>query len=738
MTVITNRVTLPVEPDDVFALALDLDAVGQCIPGARVGSARDGTADGILSLRFGPMAFDYEGTVRITSISEESMTVSYVGSGAEQSGQGSAKISMDLAVEAVADGSQLTVVCHFEVSGPIAQIGRGMMEEAAQELMEGFKDCVLARFGHAPESPRTGTDSSTIVAGSESPSLGWRFAMRVVWRSIRRLTKQAARAGAGLSNRLVGRLNASSTAAESYDVIVVGSGSGALAAAISAHDDGLSVVIVEKADVVGGGTAYSGGVVWAPANHIMRRKRIDDSTEDALDYLAHAAGGRGDPEIARTYVENVGKVIEQVESWTGISWVIWPGQPDYYPDLPGARTNGRAILQHPNSAHEVLDPAEDRLPGLRLVRHTPHMDYVPGFQRDGKAARESWVAGRAIIGGLWKAALERDIPYHLSTEAVDLVTKQGRVVGIVVSGPTGRRTIVGRLGVLLNTGGFDWREDLARRYLPGPTTYPQTPPSNTGDGHVMAMSLGAGTALMDKAVLHPAIRIPGDLNDGEQLYRMFNAELCKPHSMVVNSTGRRFASEAAYFDLCDAWNDVDHRTRNYSNVPSYFIFDNNYAAKYGLPCVHPGDPVPEWIRVADSLDDLAVTIGVDAHGLNQEVDLYNSDCEEGVDSRFGRGSSAYERYWGDPEHDGPNPTMGPVESAPFFAIELFPSHAGTRGGVLTTPWGQVKRADGTPIAGLYACGNTAANLLFGAGYGSGSAVGSSLVFGYLSAKHMAI
>ena len=139
-----------------------------------------------------------------------------------------------------------------------------------------------------------------------------------------------------------------------YDLVVVGSGSGALAGAIAAHEAGLRVVIYEKAPRVGGGTAYSGGVVWAPCNHVMRRKGIPDSIEDACEYLRAASNGRGDDVVQRRYVTEVAGVIEQVERWTGISWVIWTGQPDYYTDLPGARLNGRAILQHPNAASDVL------------------------------------------------------------------------------------------------------------------------------------------------------------------------------------------------------------------------------------------------------------------------------------------------------------------------------------------------------------------------------------------------
>jgi 3-oxosteroid 1-dehydrogenase len=525
---------------------------------------------------------------------------------------------------------------------------------------------------------------------------------------------------------------------DGVDLIVVGSGAGGLLAALAAHEAGLKAAIFEKAAVVGGGTAYSGGVVWAPCNQIMARKGIHDSVEDALEYLAHAAGGRGDELLARRYVENVGAILAQVEAWTGIKWIIWPGQPDYYPRLPGARVNGRAVLPHPSSAHEVLEPAAAEMPALGLVRETPHMDFVPGFQRSDRPARAAWVAGRSIIGGLWKAVLEREIPYTLSARVRALLTEDKSVVGVEVEVDGIVRRTRARHGVVLNTGGFDWDRELARRYLPGPRAGVQTPPSNTGDGHRMAMALGAATALLDEALWHPSIMIPGDCHEtGEQLYRMFNAELAKPHCVLVNACGQRFTSEAAAFAVAHSWFQIDETTRTFPNLPCYFIADDEYRQRYGMPGVREGDEPPGWITQASTLPALAAALGIDEAGLLAEVALYNDDCRTGVDTRFRRGGTVYELYWGDTDHDGPNATMGPVASPPFHAFPVHLSHAGTRGGLVINGSGQVKRIDGRLIQGLYACGNTAANLLFGAGYGAGSAVGSSMVFGYLAGQDVA-
>ena len=146
--------------------------------------------------------------------------------------------------------------------------------------------------------------------------------------------------------------------------------------------------------------------------------------------------------------------------------------------------------------------------------------------------------------------------------------------------------------------------------------------------------------------------------------------------------------------------------------------------------------MPAWISVADTLEELAGALNIDSAGLVAQVRRFNEDAQSGVDSQFGRGSTAYEQYWGDPQHDGPNPNFDSIERPPYYGFPIHLAHAGARGGVTTSPSGQVLRADGSPINGLYACGNTAANVLFGGGYGSGSAVGSSLVFGYLAARNV--
>lgn len=785
---------VPADPAAVFELLTDLDRVATCVPGATLlGNKPDGGREGRVDVKFGPMSFSYSGVIKLLNADAAARRAVLDADGGETAGTGTARATITLDVAGVRTGSRVDVTTDLEMAGGAANMGAGFIDDAAEELLIDFTARLNTLLGGPTESqsgqsrtqgaPATtrastssradatlpdasgsgsGTAGTSRAADSPLPRqnapepvalAGGAMARRIMKRRFARFRKDLVQrlTGGRTPDQLAitsarpsgpclhaGTTSRGAAVPNDYDLAVVGTGSGALAAAIVAHDAGLKVVIYEKASKVGGGTAYSGGVVWAPMNHVMKRKKIHDSIEDATTYLRLSSGGRGNDALQLRYVENVGRVIEQVVDWSGIAWVIWTGQPDYYPDLPGARQSGRAILPHPSAASDVLTPLQETMPELDLVRPTPHMDFVPGFQTDGGVSpRDAWLAGRSIIGGLWKAVVERGIEFHVSTPVVDLIVEEGNVVGVEIAPKGAPKRRIRTEAVLLNTGGFDWNADMASRYLPGPVSYPQTPPSNTGDGHVMAFKAGAGTALMDKAVWHPSIRIPGDLHEeGQQLYRMFNMELSKPHSIVVNAAGKRFATEAAYYAVADAWGHIDTLSREYPNMPSYFICDSQYFAKYGLPGLAVGDKIPDWISVDETLHGLAKQLEVDPEAFTEQVGRFNEYAEKGVDPEFKRGESAYEKYWGDPNHDGPNPTMGPISEGPFYGFPISFSHAGTRGGVTISPDGQALRADGAPIPGLYVSGNTAANQLFGSGYGSGSAVGSSLVFGVLAAEHV--
>jgi hypothetical protein len=207
--------------------------------------------------------------------------------------------------------------------------------------------------------------------------------------------------------------------------------------------------------------------------------------------------------------------------------------------------------------------------------------------------------------------------------------------------------------------------------------------------------------------------------------------------MIVNRRGQRFVNEAHnYNDLMKAFFTFDPVSYERSHLPAWIVIDQQYLDRYALMTYVPGMPIPDWLIRADSLEGLAVAIGVEPRGLAASVARFNRFAVEGVDPDFRRGESLYDHFYGDPDH-APNPNLGTLEKPPFYAIEVHPGAIGTKGGARTDGDGRVLRPDGTAIAGLYAAGNVMAGVT-GAGYpGAGATIGAAMTFGYLAGRHAA-
>src|SRR4051812_8424598 len=323
---------------------------------------------------------------------------------------------------------------------------------------------------------------------------------------------------------------------ETHDAVLVGASAGSLFAAIKLIRGGRRPLVVEKSDLVGGGTAYSGGIVWAPDNHRMRAKGIPDSAEEALRYLDAISLGRGDARLARAYVETIPRVLLEVEEYTTLTWVTYTGLPDYFAEVPGGKPNGRFLLPFRWEPRAAAGTDAAVRPLLSLPEH-----------------ERSWVWGRALVGALYEAALELGVEIRTGTRAVGLVGSGARVSGVRVVGPDGtERQVLARTGVLLNTGGFEWNPDWTARYIHGPAPHPQTPPANEGDGHAMLAALALPFALMDRTIAIPGVHVPGESNDGRELWRVFFQPLARPNSIVVNRHGRRFGNESFFVELAEA------------------------------------------------------------------------------------------------------------------------------------------------------------------------------------------
>ena len=516
------------------------------------------------------------------------------------------------------------------------------------------------------------------------------------------------------------------------DLIAVGSSTGGLTAAIVGHDLGMRTILMEASAELGGGTAYSGGIVWIPNNRHLFEAELSDSREEALEYLQRISMGRGSKECMTAFVENGAAAIDYLEKNTPLKMVGMRRMPDYRSALPGGKTDGRILLPDPLGMPPVLAKGEKRFPLLSKVRVCP--DIAEYFALRG-LPDVPWNQGRTLIGPLVLACLERGIDILVNTRARDLVVEDGRVLGLRAE-KEGREIFVrANRGVLLATGGFEWNEEMVKRHMHIPTIYPATPPSNRGDGHVMAMEIGAATALMDQGLWAPAIRINDETHDKRPLYRLIPAATTYAHSIIVNRSGRRFMNESFWPDLSRACVSYNAHSMELTNVPMYYICSQDCRDKHPLGNLPAGTEIADWIHRSNTLRTLAEDLGIDAEGLEQTVHRFNDYAHEGKDPDFGRGSIFIDQCFGDRDIE-PNRALGSLDRAPFYGFEILPGVGGHQGGLVTNGYGQVIDVRGAVIPGLYACGNTAAHLAFGAGYNSGGAHAMSLVFGYASARHM--
>jgi 3-oxosteroid 1-dehydrogenase len=515
------------------------------------------------------------------------------------------------------------------------------------------------------------------------------------------------------------------------DLVAVGSSSGGLVGAVVGHDLGLSTVVIEKADTIGGGNALSAGLIWIPDNHHMAEQGLSDSREEALTYIRRIAMGRHDEEKAIAFLDNGLEMLRYIEEHTPLKMIVVPGFPDYRVELPGAKATGRTLVPDPVGMAVVLAEAQQRQPLLTKVRRSP----VPAIfgVPDG-----FFLAGQTLVGPLVMACIDRGIDILINTRARQLIVNEGRVVGLRAE-RNGRDFLVkSNCAVLLATGGYEWNEQMNKRFIHGPPVYACTNPQNEGDGHIMGMEVGAAVALMDHTMWMPIIHVAGEEIDGKPFYRFFLRSYRLPGDMLVNRHGKRCCNESFYPDAGRAFIAYDSVKSEYANLPMFWIADQSHRNKYYCGPLAPGESAEraDWLHRADTVRELAERLGLPPDNLEETVQRFNRFAREGKDPDFHRGETAFDRSAGDPNHE-PNPCLGPLEEPPFYGLQVHPGTVGHQGGLVTNPNAQVIHVNGSVIPGLYATSNTAAYTDIGFSYQSGFANGRSMVWGYVAARHVA-
>ena len=523
-----------------------------------------------------------------------------------------------------------------------------------------------------------------------------------------------------------------------FDVVVIGSGAGGLTSAILAHDRGSKTVVLEKSSMLGGTTSISAGVIWIPNNIHSRNAGVQDTREAALTYLRRITMNVEDNGLLHTFIDEGPKMIDYIGTHTPVKFGV-SMFPDYHPEFEGAK-HGRSLDQEPFDG-SLLPPDI-----LERIRRSPFFPPITMRERDEwksvlnfdfelmakRIENKIFTMGSALIGALLKGCLDRDIRVIPEAHVINLITKGGKTIGANVKHDGGNIAIIANRAVILASGGFDWNDQMKKDFLRIPVVIPLGVPSNEGDGITMGIELGAGLGNMSEAWWSPVIKVPGEELDGKPLARPFNSERALPGSLMVNRSGKRFVNEAHnYNDVGKALHTFDPVSFEYSNIPSFLIFDDHYRRHYNFLTTMPGDPIPNWILRKNSLKELALDLGINGEVLSDTVSIFNKYAETGVDLDFHRGASDYDRAYGD-LGVSPNPCLGPLAVPPYYGVRVLPGTLGTKGGLKVNSESQVLNIRGKLIAGLFATGNVTASPMGGGYPGAGVTIGQAMVFGYLA------
>ena len=540
-----------------------------------------------------------------------------------------------------------------------------------------------------------------------------------------------------------------------YDLIIVGSGAGALVAAVTAKAAGLQPLLIEKTELIGGSTALSGGILWLPNNPLMAREGIADSRAESITYLANFT--RDDdldstPARRAAFVDAIPEMITAMEA-QGMKYRNCPGYCDYYDHLPGGNAFGRSIQAELFNLNELgawksrfrrspgaMPLATSEAQRLLLMKRTSAGAKMAAQLGARVAAqkvtrRDVVGSGGSLQGRMLQIALRMGVEIWTETMLLDLDIQNGKVVGAHLERAGEPVHVAASKGVLIAAGGFARNLKMREQYQPHPASdrWTKANPGDTGEVIQIMERAGAGLGMMDQAWWIQTLIFPETGPHHAVL------ETCKPHSIMVDASGSRFVNESAsYMEIGNA---MYERNKTVPAIPAWHVVDARYHRQYFYNTKPPGK-IPEqwlsmgWMKQGATLAELAAACGVDAAGLEATVERFNQFCREGKDEDFARGDNVYNRYYGDPTVQ-PNPCLGTIEEGPFYAAPLVTGDAGTCGGALINEHAQVMRPDGSVIAGLYAAGNSTASLSGPYYAGAGLSIGASSVFGYIAARHMA-
>ena len=552
------------------------------------------------------------------------------------------------------------------------------------------------------------------------------------------------------------------------DLLVIGSGAGGLATAVTAAYLGLKVIVVEKEPQVGGTSAWSGGWMWIPGNSLARAAGLVDDTDVARTYLRYEFGAAFDEKLVETYLSQGPRMMEFFQEKTSLRFINGPAIPDFHGKSPGAALGNRAVCAAPYDGRELgprirmLKPPLDLISPFGMGVATLEFSHFLNFLRKPRSFVHVMrrvlrhrldclqhgqgmylVNGNALVARLLKSAIDLDVDVFTSAPAQSLAIQGNSVSGARIR--VGGRDVQVRAsrGVVLAAGGFphdtNRRAKLFPRAPTGEEHWSAAPRANTGDGLRLGESAGGYVRSDVKAAggWAPVSLVP----QGDGTFSHFphlGMDRAKPGSIMVRSSGERFCNEAdSYHDVTTA---LFNATPPGEPCQAWLLCDHACLRRWGLGRVRPAPfPIGPWLRngyliSGRSIAELARNCGIDPAALERTIHRFNEAARSGSDPDFGRGETAFNRGYGDPELK-PNPCLAPLEAGPFYAVKIVPGSLSTFAGLVTDSYARVLDRQGQPIPNLYAVGNDMSSIGGGNYPTGGFTLGPAMTFGFVAAHH---
>ena len=397
-------------------------------------------------------------------------------------------------------------------------------------------------------------------------------------------------------------------------MVIAGSGVGALTAALVASDAGLSVALFEKSELLGGASAVTNGEIWIPCNPIELEEGFKDSETKSEEYFrALSCGLPVSTRVRRSWLSASRNAILYLKEKAGLKWRVIRGLPDVlYGQVDSALPEGRYL---------EVEPFDGSLLGseFRRVQKSPFVPYgitneemlnlTPSRAYNKMNTGKRLCQGPGLMAYLIHAAIKRKIDIFCGHRLVRLLKAHQKVTGATISVKNSEINVRARYAVLLSIGGYGWHPKYSLQFEQLPEWHCLLPPTIEGDSLLVASDVGAAYIPYKVVGGRPGYKIPGEKWLGKPVYRSLINEAGYPHSIIVNSSGKRFADESNFQELADKSGSFE-RPNGFTNYPFFFIFDEQYRQKYHLGPVGPGEPFPPGLLTSSrTVDGLAKNWG---------------------------------------------------------------------------------------------------------------------------------